>query len=75
MKITIKTDNLTISDVHPAVKPPDGLSWCCRGSPPQPSWRLYLTWTDSAKIDSSTNTTETSKSSASTQHLSLKTAV
>lgn len=51
MKITIKTDNFTISDVHPAVKPPDGLSWCCRGSPPQPSWRLYLMWTDSAKIE------------------------
>lgn len=51
MNITIKTDNLTISDVHPAVKPPDGLSWCCRGSPPQPSWRLYLMWTDSAKIE------------------------
>lgn len=51
MKITIKTDNLTLSDVHPAVKPPDGLSWCCRGSPPQPSWRLYLMWTDSAKIE------------------------
>lgn len=51
MNITIKTDNLTILDIHPAVKPPDGLSWCCRGSPPQPSWRLYLMWTDSAKIE------------------------
>lgn len=51
MNITIKTDHLSISDVHPAVKPPDGLSWCCRGSPPQPSWRLYLMWTDSAKIE------------------------
>lgn len=51
MKITIKTDNFTILDIHPAVKPPDERSWCCRGSPPQPSWRLYLMWTDSAKIE------------------------